>query len=168
MTIPGKLVGAVYGKVLAPDVTPAVIEKFKVIGINIASPEEKYTKKQWYESVDVMSQHLFPGDAKAHRKLGNHLISSLKERGIVKSAYLSMAKLLGPRKALEKAAEFAHYSPVKLTIEQVEKTVVEITVDDKHQPEFLAGLLETTLTMLGAKDTVVTSEGEGVFNARWK
>jgi uncharacterized protein (TIGR02265 family) len=168
MTIPGKLVGAVYGTVLGPDVTPALKAQLTSIGFDLKSPAEKYTKKQWYESVEVTSATLFPNDAQAQRKLGNHIISSLKERGIVKGAWLTMARLLGPRKALEKAADFAHYSPVKLKVEQTEKNAVEITVDDKNQPEFLAGLLETTLTMLGAKDTKVESQGEGLFSASWR
>jgi uncharacterized protein (TIGR02265 family) len=68
--------------------------------------------------------------------------------------------------------DFTDRSPIKLTITERGKTEFEVSVDDTNQPEFLTGLLEQAITMLGGKNASVTSEGsrdgQGLFRASWR
>ena len=107
------------------------------------------------------------------RQLGRHLITVLQSRNLLKGPWVTMAKFIGPRRAMKQAASFgAENSPVKLSVREVSSQELEITVDEGQQTEFLAGLLEALVGMLGGKNarvaTVSTSETQTVFNATWR
>jgi uncharacterized protein (TIGR02265 family) len=153
-TIPGKLVEAVFKRVLAPDLTPGLISQLAAVEL---------TAKELYPH--------HPLDVQL-RRLGGHIIHCLQSRHIIKSTWLSMAKLMGPRRALKQAMDFTDRSPVKLTITERAKNEFAIVANDTEQPDFLAGLLESAITMLGGKSAHValesTHEGASHFRATWR
>ncbi|MFT3709730.1 MAG: DUF2378 family protein [Archangium sp.] len=175
-TVPGKMVNGLFTRVLGPDLTPDLKAQLAGVGIDVAAPPpESYPRAAWYQAIALTSKTLFPQlptDAQQQRKLGGHVIASLQSRQIVKSAYLTMAKFMGPRRALKQAMDFTDRSPVKLTITELSKTEFEISVDDKEQPEFLAGLLEAAIEMLGGKSPSVSLKGpqgdSNLFRATWR
>ncbi len=173
--IPGKLVEAVFKRVLAPDLTPELTAQLASVGVDLSGPmEANYPRPTWYLAIELTAKALYPNDALPVqlRKLGGHLITSLQSRQIIKGAWLTMARLAGPRRALKQAMDFTDRSPVKLTITERSKTEFEIAVDDTEQPDFLAGLLEAAITMLGGKSAGVTLEGalesSAQFRATWR
>lgn len=174
-TVPGKMVNGLFTRVLGPDLTPELKTQLAEIGLDVsAAPPESYPRATWYSAIELTSKALFPTHTAPahHRKLGAHVVDSLQSRQIVKSAYLTMAKFMGPRRALKQAMDFTDRSPVKLTITELSKTEFEISVDDKEQPEFLAGLLEAAIGMLGGKAASVSLKGPqgdaNLFRATWK
>ncbi|MGV3624966.1 MAG: DUF2378 family protein [Archangium sp.] len=174
-TIPGKLVEGLFNKVLAPDVSPALKTQLAEAGVDLsAPPPPTYSRATWYRAIELTAASVFPSDAPPEqlRKLGSHIIESLQTRGIIKGAWLSMARLMGPRRALRQAMDFLDRSPVKLEITERSKTEFEIYVDDPEQPEFLAGLLQRAITLLGGKDAAVSPllprPGASVFRATWR
>lgn len=173
--IPGKLVESVFNRVLAPDVTPALKAQLAAVGVDLSGPMQlNYPRTAWYLAIELTAKTLYPEEPLPAqlRKLGSHIISSLQTRQIIKGAWLTMAKLMGPRRALKQAMDFSDRSPVKITITERSKSEFEILVDDAEQPEFLAGLLETAIGMLGGKNPGVslegTREGSSLFRATWR
>ncbi len=173
--IPGKLVEGVFKKVLVQDLTPDLIAQLAAVGVDLAVPVPvDYPRTAWYLAVELTAKALFPSEPLAVqlRKLGAHIIASLQSRHIIKGPWLSMARLMGPRRALKQAMDFTDRSPVKLTLTERAKNEFAITVDDTEQSDFLAGLLEAAITMLGGKSPTValeaTREGVSHFLATWR
>lgn len=173
--IPGKMVDGVFKRVLAPDLTPALISQLAEAGVDVSTPAPpSYPRQTWYRAVELTAQALYPEQPLATqlRKLGAHLIEALQERHVIKGPWLSMARFMGPRRALKQAMDFTDRSPIKLTITERSKTEFEIAVDDREQPDFLAGLLEAAIEMLGGKAPQVSLEGprgdSNLFRATWR
>jgi uncharacterized protein (TIGR02265 family) len=169
------MVNGLFTRVLGPDLTPALKAQLAGVGIDVAAPvPDSYPRTAWYQAIELTSKTLFPElpSSAQLRKLGGHVIASLQSRQIIKSAYLAMAKFAGPRRALKQAMDFTDRSPVKLTITELSKTEFEISVDDKEQPDFLAGLLEAAIEMLGGKSPQVSLKGpqgdSNLFRATWR
>jgi uncharacterized protein (TIGR02265 family) len=169
------MVSGLFNRVLGPDLTPDLRAQLAGVGIDVAAPPpDSYPKSAWYQAIDLTSKTLFPElpSAQQLRKLGSHVIASLQSRQIIKSGYLTMAKFMGPRRALKQAMDFTDRSPVKLSITELSKTEFEIAVDDKEQPDFLAGLLEAAIEMLGGKSPSVSLKGpqgeSNLFRATWR
>jgi uncharacterized protein (TIGR02265 family) len=173
--IPGKLVEAVFKRVLAPDITPPLMAQLATVGVDLSGAmEPNYPRTAWYLAIELTAKTVFPTDPLPLqlRKLGAHVINSLQSRQIIKGTWLTMAKLMGPRRAIKQAMDFTDRSPVKLTITERSKTEFEISVDDTEQADFLAGLLEAAITMLGGKNASVvldgTRDGSSQFRATWR
>lgn len=173
-TIPGKLVDGVFKKVLAPDLSAGLKTELASAGLDLSAPApDHYPRTTWYRAIELTAQQLFPSEAgpAQQRRLGIHIIESLQSRGIVKGAWLTAARFMGPRRALKQAMDFTDRSPVKVTITERSKSEFLVTADDTAQPEFLAGLLEAAIKMLGGKSPSVALEGikgnESHFRATW-
>lgn len=173
-TIPGKLVEGVFKRVLAPDLTPGLITELAATGVDLSVPlPPSYPRTTWYRAVALTAKALFPDAAPPEqlRKFGAHVIHALQRQHLIKGAWLSMARLMGPRRALRQAMDFTDRSPVKVTITERSKHEFAITADDTEQPEFLAGLLEAAIAMMGGKAPAValedTREGLSHFRATW-
>ncbi len=172
--IPGKLVEGVLKRVLAGDVTPALTSELAAIGIDLSAPLlALYPREVWYQAVALTANALFPqlDSGLQLRQLGKHIIDCLQTRRVVKGHWLTMAKLAGPSRALKQAIELTQYGPVKLTIAQLAKRDFEIVAEETQQSEFLGGLLEGAIALLGGKNpsVVVTAarEASTVFRATW-
>lgn len=168
--LPGRLFAGVYGRLLKEDVTPALSESLAQSGLELHALKPAYPKSQWFSAAGLTAKALFPNDAPGEqlRKFGAHVIGALQSRGILKGPWLSMAKLLGPRRALKQAFEFADRSPVKVSLTERSKTEFEFFIDAAEQPEFFVGLLEAALVALGAKRPVVRALAQpGTFLASW-
>lgn len=172
--IPGKLVDGVFRKALAADLTPTLLEQLAAVGLDVSLPQQQPCERDvWYRAVGVMAAALYPQQLPPAqlRGLGRHLIQALKTRNIIKGGWLSMAKLLGPRRALLKAADFAKGSPITLTLVERGKHEVEVSVDEAEQLEFLAGLLEGAVELLGGRtasaEILRREPGGATFVARW-
>jgi uncharacterized protein (TIGR02265 family) len=169
------MVQGLFKRVLAPDLTPELTAQLAAVGIDLSvPPPPSYPRSAWYQSIELTSKALFPNQPAPEqlRKFGGHIIQSLQSRDIIKSTWLTMARFMGPRRALKQAMDFTDRSPVKLTINELSKTEFEIGVDDKEQPDFLAGVLEAAVTMLGGKSASVSLKGphgeSNLFRATWK
>ncbi|MBL8937568.1 MAG: DUF2378 family protein [Archangium sp.] len=174
--VPGKLVKGVFQRALFPDLSADLITALAGAGLDLSSPlHEHYPKPVWYRSIELTADSLFAEKAQAQRlrHLGRHVIVSLDDRKLVKGPWLSMAKLMGPRRALKQAAEMgAQYSPIHLDVKERGSKELQVTVEEDQQPEFLAGLLEGLVSILGGKSAHVKVEsaanGHAVMAATWR
>ena len=174
-TLPGKMVDGVFKRVLASELTPALITQLAEVGLDVSIPTPPtYPRHVWYRAIELTAQALYPGlpHAEQLRKLGGHLIGALQSKEIIKSTWLTMARFMGPRRALKQAMDFTARSSIKLSISELSKTEFEIGVDDREQPDFLAGLLEAAIGMLGGKSASVALKGpqgeSNLFRATWR
>lgn len=174
--IPGKLVKGVFQRVLFQDLSADLIQSLADAGIDLSVPvKEAYPRPVWYRSIELTADSLFPDTAQSQRlrQLGRHLIESLDTRKLLKGPWLSMAKLMGPRRALKQAADLgAQYSPIHLDVKERSAKELEVTVAEDQQTEFLAGLLEGLLEVLGGKSPHVkvlsVANGRAVMAASWR
>ena len=105
--IPGKLVKGVFQRALFADLSADLITALAAAGLDLSVPlHDAYPRTVWYRAIELTAASLFPDEAPDARlrRLGRHVIESLEARKLVKGPWLSMAKLMGPRRALSKAA----------------------------------------------------------------
>lgn len=174
--VPGQLVKAVFQRVLFQDLSAELIGALAHAGLDLSTPlKPAYPKAVWCRSIELTADSLFPeaaADARL-RRLGRHLIESLESRKLVKGPWLSMAKFMGPRRALKQGAELgAQHSPIPLHVKERSSKELEVSLDEGDQPEFLAGMLEGLVEALGGKSAQVTVEsvvhGRAVMAATWR
>jgi len=175
--MPGRLVQSVFKKVLAGDMTPPLLDQLKAEGLDLAAePPEEYPRTLWFRAIELTATSLYPmvsEPADQQRQLGRHLITCLQQRNLLKGPWLTVAKLLGPRRALKQVADFgADNSPVKFEVREKSSKELEVIVDEGRQTEFLAGLIEALVGILGGKDsrvaTLSSTEHRAVFSATWR
>ena len=156
--IPSALAQAVFHRVLAEDLTDELRGALAGAGLDVAALAAAVPRGTWERALELTAQALFPGAPADDglRRLGRHLVDVLPQRGLVKKAWLSMARLLGPRRALKQGAGLkSDSSPVAVTVVDRGSHEVEVHVDDGRQPQLLAGLLEGLVALLGGKDVRV-------------
>lgn len=175
-TVPGKLVNSVFNKALGADLVLAVKEQLKTEGLDFDALPGRVAKPLWFRAIELTAASLYPtvsAPPEQQRQLGRHVVTALQSRGLLKGPWVTMAKFLGPRRAMKQAASLGpENSPVKMSVREVGSNALEITVDEGHKTEFLAGLLEALVGLLGGKDsrvaTVSSSDTQTVFSATWR
>jgi uncharacterized protein (TIGR02265 family) len=173
--VSGKLVDGVFRRVLGPDLTPPLVSSITALGIDLEQRSEvELLREVWYEAIALTAAGLFPQHSEAERlhRLGRHVIDALQTRNVLNRPWLSMAKLLGPRRAMRQAAEYSErFSPVKLEIHERGYRELEIHVEEDRQLEFLTGLLEGLVAALGGRRPTVsvlsTDGARAVLMAVW-
>lgn len=172
--LPGSLVEAVFKRALGPDLTAPLVRELAELGLDVSIPLSAAVPRDvWHRAVACAARDLYPSFSAPEqlRQLGRHLASALQRRGLVRGPWLSMARLLGPRRALRQAREHLDRSPVRVSIHEHARTDFEIGVEAAEQPEFLAGVLEGALLAVGARDAHVSLLGPRggmlVFRATW-
>lgn len=173
--IPGKLVEGVFKRALGPEVTGALLGELLDAGLDLSGPvADSYPRELWHRAISTTAAHLFSKHEAPEqlRMLGRHVMVSLQARHVIKGPWLAMARLAGPRRTLRQAAEHTDQSPVKVSITEKAKSEFEIYVEEREQPEFLAGVLEGSVMVLGGKDVRVHVSGRRdhgtVFDVHWR
>lgn len=173
--IPGRLLRAVFGRVLADDLSQELRQRLAQGGLDFDGElADSYPRSKWFEAVELTAQSMYPTlqVGEQQKRLGLHLIEALQTRKFVKGPWLTMAKLMGPRRALKQAAQYgASHSPVSFETREVGAHEMSVVLDEVRQPEFFEGLLEGVVTALGGKKVQVTAtRGDGdtsAFSIRW-
>jgi uncharacterized protein (TIGR02265 family) len=167
----GKLVHGVFGRVLGPELSPSLRARLRAVGLDLDSSAlaPSFPREVWYRAVALTAADLFPAEAEPEqlRRLGRHLIDSLEPRGIVRGAWLKMARLVGPRRALTEVARWLDESPVALVVAERGRKAVVVSVAEHEQLELIAGLLEATGAALGARHCAVTVEERSGWGTRF-
>ncbi len=173
-TVPGKLFNGVFRRVLVDDLTPAMQAQLLAIGLDVSVPlAGEHPKSLWQDSIDTTATALFASNASPLRSLGRHIVVSLESRNLIKGPWLTMARLLGPKRALKQAAQNADAAfPISFDLKDVGSKEVEVTSSESEQTEFLAGLLEGLVTLLRGKDVAVSvasvEPAKAVFRIAWR
>jgi len=173
-TVPGKLVTAVFGQVLKQDLTTGLVGELAEAGLDVLSPVgETVPREVWDRALELTAKALYPNEEDGLRKLGRHVITVLPKRGLVKGPWLTVAKLMGIRRALKQGAELGgSSSPVHAKVIDRGSREVEVHLDEGRQSELLAGLLEGIIALLGGRDVHVmiasAAPAHAVLLASWR
>jgi uncharacterized protein (TIGR02265 family) len=175
--ISGKLVDGVFRHALASDVSEQLRGELARAGLDLTpvALEPTYPREVWYRAVALTATALFPHDSTEEqlRRFGRHVVASLQARHVFRGPWLTMARLLGPRRALQQIAGRLTDSPVALSITVRGHSGVEVFVEEREQAGFLVGLLEAACEVLGAHECQVTvvegrSPGGTTLSASWR
>lgn len=174
--ISGKLVDGVFRRALASEMSDELKAELARHGLDLTPGvlEPSYPLEVWYRAVALTAAALFPQQSPEEqlRLLGRLVVTSLETQGVIRRPLLAMARLLGPRRALQQLAGRLDDSPVALSITIRGRSEVEVHVEEREQAEFLAGLLEGACTVLGARECQVKlvggSTSGATLNASWR
>jgi len=170
----GKVVAGLYGRALSKWVTPELKEQLKQNGIEYGTWASTYSYDEWLGALRVASSAMFPDQLEpaALRSLGHRVVQGLREGGVLKGAYVTMAKFAGPKRVLKQLdgqrLEGAEFLQPKV-VERSSKSL-DVELADVSSLAFLAGALEAALEALGVRDGRVdtSTRGErGVLSISW-
>ncbi len=153
--ISGKIVAGLFEKGLTGAVTPELEAHLLAEGIELRALRDTYPYDTWVRGLEVTAAELYQGEvlSDALRKLGGRVVTTVKHSGLIKGAWLTMGKLMGPKRVLLQI----HNQPVRgadfLRVEVREKSSkhLEVQLNDGALGDFIAGALEAVLEGLGAK-----------------
>ena len=173
-SVGGKVVSGLYGRALHKWLTPEVRDALRVAGIAVGQWEPAYSYEVWLEGLRRVSATMFPEQLQpaALRSLGRKVIDGLREGGVLKGAYVTMAKFAGPRRVLRQLDGQRIDGVEFLQPKVVERgsKAVEVELKDVECLAFLAGALEAALDALGVRDgrVEISVRGEtGVLAVSW-
>ena len=166
-----------YVKGLGNRLTPALKAKLKGLGLDLdARLRPTYSRDLWARGLELTVDELYAGVPREEgfRRLG-HVVLEGTAKTLIGKTILSMAKLMGPRRAIPRLPgafsslnNFVLCRPTELSPNEYELWLS----DCYNHPSYMKGGLEAALTATGAKELVVEQtarEGESVtFRVRWK
>lgn len=152
--------------------TPALAAELKREGLDVSRPPlPAYAAPQFEAWVRVAAKELFPGepDGLAQRHFGQRFFDSWKGT-LTGAAATAFLKVVGLRRAVTRVGRvFRHGN--NFTVTQTSFTGDRVAVVDFQQtqdlPEFIQGVVEGALALLGTVGTVeVASRAPGTFVLR--
>ncbi len=170
----GKVVAGLYGKALAKWMTPEAREQLKAAGIDADAWAESYPYEVWLDGLKRVSAQMFPEQLPpaAMRSLGVRVIDGVRALGVVKSAFVTMAKFAGPKRLIRqlhgqhiKGVDF-----LRIQVHEKGPKTVEVEVNDVDCLPLVAGATEAALEALGVRDGRVDAsarDGLGVMWVSW-
>jgi uncharacterized protein (TIGR02265 family) len=162
-------------KAAARPLSPALASKLKAVGVDFGRPlEASYPLPVWGQAMSLIAEELFQGGTVStrQRQLGRKVLEAYAE-GVVGRMVMGLARVLGPRRMLERSARDLRSANNYLQLE------VHTDAPNRHRlifehigfPDFCAGLLERAAELAGASQVQVTihrTEGEhGEFQVTW-
>lgn len=166
-----------YVKGLAGRLTPSLKSKLKTLGIDLDQKlRPTYSREVWARGLELTVDELFAGlpREEAFRKLG-HAVLEGTANTLIGKTILTMAKLIGPRRAIARLPQAFESMNNFVVCRQTERSPNEHELwlsDCYNHPSYMQGGVEAALTATGAKDLVVEQlarENESVtFRVRWK
>jgi uncharacterized protein (TIGR02265 family) len=170
----GKVVAGLYGKALAKWMTPEAREQLKAAGIDSDAWADSYAYEVWVDGLKRVSASLFPEQVPqaALRSLGARVIEGVRALGVVKSAFLTMAKFAGPKRLIRqlngqhiKGVDF-----LRIQVNEKGPKTMEVELNDVECLPLVAGATEAALEALGVREGRVdasTRDGLGVMWITW-
>jgi uncharacterized protein (TIGR02265 family) len=173
--VSGKWVEGLFNKALGPSIDHEISAMLKAEGLELSRPfQHAYPRERFVVWVQLLARELFPGQEQpaALRMLGAKVVDDLRAAGSIKGAIITMAKLAGPRRVLRQLADYVHgQSALKVKLEERSKTEARIELNDGELADFVAGSLESILSLIGARsarvDTQQLSPEQSVLSVRW-
>ena len=173
--VSGKWVEGLFNRALGPSIDHELSALLEAEGLQLNRPmHHAYPREQFVKWVTISARELFPEkeQALALRLLGAKVVEDLKSSGDIKSAVLTMAKFMGPRRVLRQLADYVQgQSSLRVKVEEQGKTAAKIELNDGELADFVAGSLEVILALIGARqpkvDATQLAPDRSVLSLRW-
>lgn len=160
---------------LAKAVTPELVAHLAAEGIELGKLRDTYPYDTWVRGLEVTASELYGGEvlSDALRKLGARVVITVRDSGLVKGPILAMGRLMGPKRVLKHAsgqpvrgADF-----LRIDVHEKQGKRVEVHLNDGAIGDFVAGILEAVVEVLGARDAkvqaLVTTPERCVLDVSW-
>ncbi len=145
-------------RLLGDSLTPPLRERFKQHGVDFERLLPGYPLSTWLRSLEVTLEALFPGveENEATYQLGRRMFDSYSET-LIGKALMAMLRVLGPRRGLlridRNLRTMNNYSATCLR--ELTPSHFELDVNLVRYPHYYRGVLESGLTLAGAKQLAV-------------
>ena len=173
--VSGKIVAGLFELGLTGAVTPELEAHLAAEGIELTKLRDSYPYATWVRGLEITASELYEGEvlSDALRKLGVRVVTTIKASGLIKGAYLTMGKLMGPKRVLMqingqpvRGADF-----LKVEVREKGGKHLEIHLNDGALGDFVAGALEAVLEGLGARrpkvQPMITTPERCVLDVVW-
>ena len=159
--VSGRLVAGLFEVGLARAVTPELEAHLAAEGIDLRKLDASYPYDTWVRGLEVTASELYGGEVLSDslRKLGARVVVTIREAGIVKGPMLTMGKLMGPKRVLKqisgqpvRGADF-----LRVDIHEKNGKHVEVHLNDGALGDFVAGVLEAVVEVLGGRKPRVSA-----------
>ena len=157
-------VDSLFGRALGKKMTQRCRERLKAEGLDLdAKLKPFYPREQYYRFVNIAAEELFGAlpREKAHYELGSAMILGFNET-LIGKAVLSVVRMIGPRRALDRMTQnfrsSNNYMQTKLN--SIAPGEHELWLSQTSgAPAYFEGVLQTSLTIAGAKNLKVQRAG---------
>jgi uncharacterized protein (TIGR02265 family) len=173
--VSGRLVAGLFEKGLTGAVTPELRAHLEAEGIALQKLAPSYPHATWIRGLEITASELYAGEVLSDglRKLGARVVRNLKASGVIKGPFLTMGKLMGPKRVLKQISGQPVRGAEFLRIEVHEKNGkhLEVHLNDGAIGDFLAGGLEAILEVLGGRNPrvqpLVTTPERCILDVTW-
>ncbi len=146
-------------RVLAPHWSETLSQRYVALGVNLNAPEPAYPLSTWVQALDLAMATISPGvdHDKATRDIGQRMVQATSET-VLGGAMFALLRVLGPKRGLMRMARNLRSSN-NYSESEVRETApgqYELTLNLVNYPHYYVGMLETGLTLMGAKATEVS------------
>lgn len=174
-TVNGSVLRGIFEKALAGEVSDELGGRLADVGVDLGNLAERYPFEVWLRAMELTATELFPGQPQdeALKHLGAHVVRGLQRNGVIKGPFLTMAKLMGPRRALREVASrtSAESAWLRMDFTEAGPRACTLTINDGGVAELFAGALEPLIELLGGKRAMVTAHVHGTdrceLDIRW-
>jgi uncharacterized protein (TIGR02265 family) len=162
-----------YLRALGPEMNALCKRQLKEIGVDLEKPLlPAYAFDVWMKSIAVAAQALFPElpQTEARNLLGQKLVGGY-DQTMIGRAMLSMLKVLGPRRTLERAAHnFRTGNNFTVTrLSRISDRTMDLWMNEVGPyPEFSQGIIQAGIVKSGAKEPVVEVTGYDGHGATYR
>lgn len=154
---------------------PEALEQVRTAGLNLDKLQAAYPAETWRAVSRLAAQALFPGVApeRADFLLGQQFMEQYAQT-IIGSALMATLRIIGPRRAFSRVSRSFRTSNnyMEDRVTALGPTDFELWLNETLVPHVNQGVLQATLSAIGAKDCtvdVVGLDAEGVtYRCRWK
>lgn len=164
--VSGKLVHGLWGRVLGGSLPPALVAELEAQGLDAKAIDTSVPWSTFLAGAQKTAQVLYPGASDGLERLAERVVQGVRAQ--IPGAVLTVGKLMGPKRVLEKAAaqELKGITWLKLQYQELGRKEVALTVNEPAATPFLLGALRGLLAQLGTKATV-RQERPGRVVASW-
>jgi uncharacterized protein (TIGR02265 family) len=152
-------VEGLFFKALKPKIGPALAERLKACGIDLAGKPREVQHENWKKALTLVATELFEGTLdERYRQLGRSVLLRYEETLMGKTV-VGLMRMLGPRRVLVRinATLRSGNNYIEASLSELSPQAFEGEVNECNgNPNYIAGVIEQGLIIAGAKDQKVT------------
>lgn len=164
-------VEGLFFKALRSRITPALGERLKALGIDLAGKPRSVAHAQWVQALHLVATELFEGPVDLRfRKLGQSVMLHHEET-VMGKAVITVMRLMGPKRVLGRINSTLRSGNnyIQATLAPTGPTSWEGLVNECNgNPQYIAGVIEQGLIISGAKEVKVDVSDFDGHSAKFK
>ena len=174
----GHTVAAMFMEAFPPAEYPGLTERFAVLGLDVTRPlAPAYEYATWRALLEAQREVVFPKATpeKAAWEQGARYVAAYFDRTAIGKPLKVLLRVIGPRRTLDRMTRNFrsgnNFSEVSVVATGPRSATLQVNDVFSARAEYIVGMMEHALSMLGTKATVriVKHEGDAAeFAATWE